>query len=111
MLTNLYLQTTNPKLTLSQFFSGDILTRILVSSLFHAIAYAAILNAASYVFLGRPLGQATNMRLFAILIIIMSGGYLARFVHVKDIYRAYGYDLDKTREHMDKLYIGWIFIA
>lgn len=111
MLTELYLQTTNPKLTLGQFFSAGILSRIFASAIFHAIIYATALNLASYVFLGKPLSLAVNARLFVALLIIMSFGYLARFLHVKDIYQAYDYDEEATREHLDKLYIGWIFIA
>jgi hypothetical protein len=111
MLTELYLQTTNPKLTLGQFFSAGILSRIFASAVFHAIIYATALNLASYVFLGPPLSLAVNARLFIALLIIMSCGYLARFLHVKDIYRAYGHDEEATRKHLDKLYIGWIFIG
>jgi hypothetical protein len=38
-------------------------------------------------------------------------GFVARFLHVKDIYKAYNNDLDKTRSHLDKLFISWIFIS
>lgn len=111
MLTELYLQTTNPKLTLGQFFSASILSGVFASAVFHAIIYSAFLNAANYVFLGTPLGLAVNARLFVMLLIIMSVGYLARFFHVKDIYRAYNRDEEATRKHLNKLYISWIFIA
>jgi hypothetical protein len=111
MLTELYLQTTNPKLTLGQFFSAGIFIRIFASAVFHAIIYATALNLTSYVFLGNPLSLAVNARLFVALLIIMSFGYLARFFHVKDIYQAYDYDEEATRGHLDKLYIGWIFIG
>ena len=111
MLTKLYLQTTNPKLTLGQFFSAEILILIFASAIFHAIIYATALNLASYVFLGTPLSLAVNARLFVALLVIMSCGYLARFLHVKDIYQAYDYDEEATREHLNKLYIGWIFIG
>ena len=111
MFTELYLQTTNPKLTLTQLFSPGLLGRILVSALFHAIVYSAFLNTVSYAFTGNPLSMDINARLFVVLIAIMSFGYLARYVHVKDIYRAYNHDEEATREHLDKLYIGWIFIA
>jgi len=111
MFTELYLQTTNPKLTISQFFSANILSRILVSAILHAFIYAATLNVASYVFMGKLLSFVVNMRLFIVLIVIMSCGYFARFFHVKDIYQAYDKDEEATRAHLDKLYIGWIFIA
>jgi hypothetical protein len=45
------------------------------------------------------------------LFVIMAFGFLARFFHVKDIYKAYDNDLEKTRSHLDKLYIGWVFIS
>jgi len=38
-------------------------------------------------------------------------GFFARFLHVKEIYRAYDSNLEKTRNHLDRLYIGWIFIS
>jgi hypothetical protein len=41
----------------------------------------------------------------------MFTGFFARFLHVKEVYKSYGYDLEKTRNHLDKLYIGWIFIS
>jgi hypothetical protein len=38
-------------------------------------------------------------------------GFFARFFHVKEVYRAYHKNMEKTRTHLDKLYIGWIFIS
>jgi hypothetical protein len=38
-------------------------------------------------------------------------GFIARFFHVKDIYKAYDNDLDKTRNHLDHRFISWIFIS
>ena len=111
MLTNLYLQTTNPKLTIRQFFSSDIMIPVIGSAVFHVAVYSIALNVASYAFLGKPLEYVVNMRLFIVLILIMSVGYFARFLRVKDVYCAYNYDMQKTRAHLDKLYIGWIFIA
>jgi len=111
MFTELYLRTTNPELSFEQVFSADILFKVMLVAVFHSIVYTAAFNVASLVFLGKPLGKTVNARLFVTLLIIMSFGYLARFFHVKDVYTAYQFDLDKTREHLDKLYIGWIFIA
>ena len=111
MFTELYLRTTNPELSFEQVFSADILFKVMLAAVFHSIVYTAAFNVASLAFLGKPLGKNVNARLFVTLIIIMSFGYLARFFHVKDVYKAYQFDLDKTREHLDKLYIGWIFIA
>lgn len=38
-------------------------------------------------------------------------GFFARFFHVKDIFKAYNGDIERTRNHLDKLYISWIFIS
>lgn len=111
MLTELYLQTTDPKLTIGQLFNANIFPKILASVLFHTIIYAAFLNIASYVFTGKMLFSAVNMRLISVLLVIMFFGFFARFYHVKEIYRAYGGDANKTREHLDKLYVGWIFLS
>lgn len=111
MFTNLYLQTTDPKLKLSQLYSPHILPYIFISALFHTIIYCLFFNLASYVFFGKLLTYSVNARLCVTLFLIMSFGFLGRFFHVKDIYRAYHYDMEKTRAHLDKLYIGWIFIS
>jgi hypothetical protein len=82
-----------------------------VSDLVHTAIYTATINLASFIFLGRVLSSQQNVRLVIALLLIMFVGYFARFYHVKDIYRAYNGDVEKTRSHLDKLYIGWIFIA
>jgi uncharacterized protein YneF (UPF0154 family) len=57
------------------------------------------------------LTNAVNMRLLISLLLIMFFGFLGRFLHVKEVYKAYGGNMRLTREHLDKLYIGWIFIS
>lgn len=111
MFTNLYLQTTNPKLTFSELISPNILPYILFSAIFHAILYSVFLNLVNYIFFGNPLSSLINTRLVGSLVVIMSFGFLARFFHVKDIFRAYHNNMEKTRNHLDKLYITWIFIS
>ena len=111
MLTDLYLQTTNPKMSLSQFLNKDILKGIIFSVIFHTIIYAVFCNLVSYIFVGKFLSNITNIRLIVSLLFIMFFGFLLRFLHVKDIYKAYNYHLDKTRNHLDRLYISWIFIS
>ena len=111
MFTDLYLKTTDPKLTWTDFFSREIMTGIILSTIFHTILYASAFNLASYIFYGKILTNAVNMRLLISLLLIMFFGFLGRFLHVKEVYKAYGGNMRLTREHLDKLYIGWIFIS
>jgi len=111
MLTDLYLQTTNPKLSMAELLDAKMLSKIVLSVLFHTTVYVVFLNLVSYVFLGKTLSSAVNTRAIVCLVIIMFFGFFARFYHVKEIYGAYGGDLAKTRAHLDKLYIGWIFLS
>lgn len=110
MFTKLYLDTTNPNLTLSEMLSQNSYP-ILVSVLFHTIVYVLFVNLAYSVFFGRLLSMKINSRLIFSLLIIMIFGYIARFYHVKDIYKAYNKDMSKVRTHLDQLFISWIFIA
>jgi len=110
MFTELYLHTTNPKSTLYDLFKEN-LGSILVSVIFHTVIYSLTLNIASFIFFGHILSATVNMRLCMVLSLIMFFGYIARYYHVKDIYRAYRGNIEKTREHCDRLYIGWIFIG
>lgn len=110
MFTQLYLTTTNPELPLSELiarYSGDIF----LSAVFHTLVYAAFANVVWFIFTGTILSSQINQRLISFLIVVMVFGYLARFYHVKEIYQAYNKNMDLTRVHLDKLYIGWIFIG
>jgi hypothetical protein len=110
MFTKLYLKTTDPKITLQQMLQENM-AMILVSTIFHTIVYLAFANLMSYIFFGKYLSVGINTRLTASLLFIMFFGYIGRYYHVKDIYNAYNKNADKTRYHLDRLYIGWIFIA
>ena len=110
MFTELYLSTTNPNISLQEMISENIVP-LLLSIIIHTILYIAFFNIAFYIFFGKLLSMKINNRLFIILLLIMIFGYIGRFYHVKDIYQAYDKDLVKTRNHLDKLYITWIFIA
>jgi len=109
MFTQLYLSTTNPELSLSELsrYSGAIF----LSVIFHTLVYTVFANAVWFIFTGTILSNAVNQRLISFLIVVMVFGYLARFFHVKEIYQAYDKNMDLTRVHLDKLYIGWIFIG
>lgn len=111
MFTDLYLETTNPQLSFSELFAPKIFLNILGSVLFHTVVYAGFFHLASYIFLGKCLSSAVNTRMIIALLLIMFFGFFGRFFHVKEVYRSYKGDLKKTRKHLDKLYIGWIFIS
>lgn len=110
MLTKLYLDTTNPKSTFTELFSNNMYP-LLVSIIFHTILYVLFVNMTYFIFFGRLLSMKINNRLIIALLIIMALGYVGRFYHVKEIYGAYNNDITKTRNHLDKLYISWIFLA
>jgi hypothetical protein len=111
MFIETYLQTTDPKLPFSEFIRAPILTNILISVVFHTIVYGSFVNLLSFIFTGKVLSMPINYRLLLSLLFIMVFGFVARFLHVKEIYKAYNNDLDKTRSHLDKLFISWIFIS
>lgn len=107
MFTDVYLRTTNPELPIYNLINIEVI----FSVIFHTIVYAGFFNLASYIFLGKILSSLVNARLLISLSIIMFFGFFARFLHVKEIYKSYNYNLEKTRNHMDKLYISWVFIS
>jgi len=111
MFTKLYLDTTNPKLPFSHLFEGKIFGPMTVSILLHTIVYTLFFNIISWVFYGKFLSNIINLRLVSSLIPIMFFGFIGRFIHVKDIYKGYNGNVEKTREYIDKHYISWIFIS
>ena len=111
MFANLYLQTTDPRLTVSQLFQGSILVGMILSILLHAIIYASFFNLASYIFFGKLLSKIVNVRLIGSLLLIMIFGFYGRVLYVKNIYNAYNYDVAKAREHVDKFFISWVFLS
>jgi hypothetical protein len=110
MFTEVYLRTTDPKGSLASVLKENMMG-ILVSVLFHSILYWGFVQMVSFIFLGRWLSTAVSMRLCVALVLIMVFGYIGRYYHVRDVYNAYGHDMVKTRAHLDRLYVGWIFIA
>jgi len=104
MFTNLYVETTNPTLTLSEFLSSRLLTKMAASVLFHTILYVLSLNMAIYVF-GYTLSSDVNIRLSIFLVLVMSLGFVARFYRVKELYHYGG------KEYVDKSYITWYFLS
>lgn len=110
MFTELYLKTTDPKKSLSVIIRENF-TVILASVIFHTIIYTVAFNLAAFIFLGRSLSSAVNSRLILSLLLIMSFGYIGRYYHVQEIYKTYGENKEKAKEHVDKFFIGWIFIG
>ena len=110
MFTTLYLDTTNPEFSLYDIIYQNTYS-LIISILFHTVVYILFVNMCYYIFFGRLLSMKINNRLLIILIILMTTGYVGRYYHVKDIYNAYNKDMKATRNHLDKLYISWIFIA
>jgi hypothetical protein len=111
MFTKLYLDTTNPKLTFSQMWKPDILFPMVFSIIFHTILYILFCNMVSWIFFGKIISTGINNRLILFLLPVMFFGFIGRFFHVKDVYEAYNKNIEKTRNHLDKLYISWIFIS
>jgi hypothetical protein len=107
MFTKLYLDTTNPNLAIQKW----PIIPIIVSVLFHTILYLSFANIVSYIFADKILSPLVNQKLLIFLLLIMSVGFIGRYYHVKEIYGAYNGDLSKTRAHLDKLYISWIFLS
>jgi hypothetical protein len=111
MLTDLFLVTTDPSLDLVHLFQIEIIAWVAISVVFHTVVYTGFVNLVSVIFMGKLLSGTVNERFVIAAVVIMTLGYLARFYHIKDIYRAYRGDVAKTREHANKLYISWIFIG
>ena len=111
MFTELYLNTTNPRLQFGQLFLPTILFPMIISIIVHTIIYIAFCNMVSYIFFNKVLSSQINQRLVICLIPIMIFGFIGRIFHVKEIYRAYNGNMEKTRNHLDRLYISWLFIS
>jgi hypothetical protein len=111
MFTKLYLETTDPKLSWNNFFSMKILSLVSISVIFHTILYTIFCNLVSYIFFGKLLSYKINVRLIVSLIVIMYCGYIGRFIHVKEVYKDYNYNFEKTREYLNNHYNSWVFIG
>jgi hypothetical protein len=107
MFTTLYLHTTDPRIPWQEW----PLRALVASIVFHTVVYAAFFNLASFVFYGHALRLDVNARLVVALLVIMTFGFLARFQHVQEIYRAFNHDLLKTRKHCDHVFLTWFFMS
>jgi hypothetical protein len=111
MFTKLFLQTTNPTLDWSVFFSVNMMSMVILSILFHIILYTSFANIASYVFLNKPLSNVVNTRMIVCLFFIMLSGYIGRVWHSKQVYKDFDNNREKTREYLYQHYNSWVFIG
>jgi hypothetical protein len=111
MFTELYLKTTNPTTQWIELFQPYWFSLWIFSVFYHILLYTGFANLVSFVFLGRLLSLAVNQRLVLSLFVIMMIGYFGRIQYVKDIYKGYEYDREKTRQHTDQFFISWIFLG
>jgi len=110
MFTELYLHSTDPKISLERMIRENY-GLLILSILLHTIIYSSFLNLVSFIFFGKILSSIINIRLILTLLMIMSIGYIGRYYHVKDIYSAYGENMEKARAHIDQFFISWVFIG
>jgi len=108
MLTEVYLQTTNPQTTLFKIYTCP---KTWFSIFLHTILYTISINIIKYAFTRSPFSIITNIRIATLLFLIMTVGYAARYLRVQDIYRAHHKNQEKTRKHCDKAFITWFFLG
>ena len=111
MFAKLYLDSTNPELTLSELYKPKIFYPMIISIIFHTIIYVSFCNMISWIFVNKTLSNEINQKLIYCLLLIMIFGFIGRLYNVKDIYKAYGGNMEKTRNHLDKNSITWIFLS
>jgi hypothetical protein len=111
MFTQLFIETTNPKLSWSQFVSIRIMSIILLSIIFHTLIYTIFFNLGSFIFYGKILSNQINIRLIISLLIIMFFGYIGRFIHCKQIYNDFNKNEVKTNEYINTHYNSWVFLG
>jgi|688.fasta_scaffold1854998_1 hypothetical protein len=109
MFTQLYLDTTNPEVSYTTFFQWDILHRIFISTLVHVFMYILAIQLFAYA-VSYSISPSMVRRCVVVLMVVMLGGFMARFWHAKEIYATYN-DLYQTRQHMNQQYISWIFMS
>ena len=109
MFTELYLDSTDPRLPLSGLFAPKILVPMIVSILVHVIGYTLFIDLISWIFFGKILSTVVHVRLVSSLLLLMFFGFIGRLIHVKDIYAAYHGNMENTREYVNKHYISWVF--
>jgi len=111
MFTTLFLETTDPNLSWKKLFGLNIFSMIIVSVVFHTILYTSFCNIVSYIFYEKMLSKNINIRLIITLLLIMFFGYIGRLLHVKEAYKDFNNDYNKTQTYVQAHYNSWVFIG
>ena len=103
MFANLYFETTSPESPYKRLLEFDVIFSILL----HAVFYTFALCIFGYVF-NVKFSKKTYMKLFLILLLIMTIGYPARLARVKDMKRTligYGFTISKNLNKIKEMII------
>ncbi len=113
LFSKVFFETTNPNTSYNRLLSLDVL----VSIIFHTIAYILIIYIISIIF-NMKTNKNTYIKVSVFLIIVMILGYIGRLCRVKSIYNYYnqvGYnDKESTVMSMKLLhndYFKFYFLA
>jgi len=109
MFTSLYILTTNPNFKFENVMKPRFMSLLVFSIIFHTVVYTIFANSVSYIFYNRFLSRSINARLVTVLLFIMFFGYIGRILHVKEIYKSFNYDEEKTMAYINQHYNSWIF--
>ena len=113
MFANLYFETTSPESSYKRLLEFDVIFSILL----HAVLYTFALCIFGYVF-NVKFSKKTYMKLFLILLLVITLGYPARLARVKDMKRTligYGLDEEVSRHIAVSVlhhgYFRWFFLG
>ena len=81
LFNNIYIETTDPSTNYTRLFSYDIT----ISILFHTVFYMLIVYVISFIF-NTKISNNSYKKLFCILILVMTIGYILRLCRVKSLH-------------------------
>ena len=108
IFTSAYLKSTCPKTKWTELYTN---WKIWFAIVFHTFLYLAFINLVKYTFTNSIFNLNQNLKMAILLFVIMIVGYTARYLRVQDIYQGYHKDMTKTRNHCDKAFITWFYLA
>jgi len=111
MFTEVFIQTTNPNFKITDFLQPNIAFKTFISIITHAIIYTFTFNLGYYCIKNKFFNYDVNKRFLFVLILFMIFGYIGRVLHIKDVYKGFNYNLDKTSSYVNQHYNSWIFIG